>query len=51
MSAALYDEIDRLRAEIEQWKKVYALRGQALARPCINCGHVPAIIKAAASNE
>ena len=44
-------DYDALRAEIEQWKKVYALRGQALARPCINCGHVPAIIKCAAAPE
>lgn len=35
--------------DIAQWKKVYDLRGRALQRPCINCGHVPLVIHADAA--
>ena len=43
----LVREREALKEEIAQWKKCYDLRGKALARPCIACGHVPAIIRAA----
>ena len=45
---ALRATVARKEAEIAQWKKVYELRGQALARPCINCGHVPFVIRSLA---
>lgn len=32
--------------EIETYKRLYEERGNALARPCIECGHVPAAIRA-----
>lgn len=32
-------EIIRLRAEVETFKRLYNLRGQALARPCLRCGY------------
>lgn len=37
--------------DIEQWKKVYDLRGRALQRPCINCGYVPQVIRPADSAD
>ena len=37
--------IAALEAEVANWKRLYDRRGLALARPCIACGHVPAVIK------
>ncbi len=37
-------EIARLRAEVETYKRLYKLRGQALRRPCLQCGYEPARI-------
>ncbi len=34
--------------ELETYKRLYELRGKALERPCSNCGHQPAKIKAMA---
>ena len=49
-------EADRMRARLAaaerdnaQWKKAYDLRGRALQRPCISCGHVPLTIHADAA--
>ena len=56
-----YQAITALRAAIEQaqepeteletYKRLYELRGKALERPCSNCGHQPAKIKAMAQPE
>lgn len=37
--------------ELETYKRLYELRGKALERPCSNCGHQPAKIKAMAQPE
>lgn len=34
-------EIVGLRAELETYKRLYKLRGQALMRPCLHCGYEP----------
>ena len=38
-------ELAQARAELEQWKRRYVARGEALARPCIACGYAPRTIK------
>ena len=40
-------ELRRLHAELETYKRLYEQRGKALARPCIACGHAPAVIHTA----
>ena len=37
----LINEITRLRAELEAYKRLYNLRGKALMRPCLQCGYQP----------
>jgi hypothetical protein len=44
LTAAL-TRIRELEADNANWKRLYERRGLALARPCIACGHVPAVIK------
>lgn len=34
------------REEAATYRRLYEERGKALARPCINCGHQPAAIRA-----
>lgn len=46
---ALLARLAEAEQDIEQWKKVYDLRGRALQRPCINCGYVPQVIRPADS--
>ena len=46
---ALQARLAEAERDIAQWKKVYDLRGRALQRPCINCGHVPLVIHADAA--
>ncbi len=43
---ALAARLAEAERDIEQWKKVYDLRGRALQRPCTNCGYVPKEIRA-----
>ena len=40
-----------LETDVADWKRLYDRRGLALARPCIACGHVPAVIKPASQSE
>ena len=60
IQARMQEEIDELRdaleraqpeTELETYKRLYELRGEALKRPCINCGHQPAKIKTMAQPE
>ncbi len=37
----LIAEVERLRQDIESYKKVHKIRGQALFHPCLNCGYQP----------
>lgn len=48
---ALAARLAEAEQDIEQWKKVYDLRGRALQRPCINCGYVPQVIRPADSAD
>ena len=34
-------EIERLKAELAEARRLYDLRGQALRRPCLQCGYEP----------
>jgi hypothetical protein len=43
----LAQDVRELRAKNEEYKRLYDLRGQALQRPCVQCGHVPLTIRAA----
>ena len=45
---AAIKEAQHSETEAELYKRLYELRGKALERPCINCGHQPAKIKAMA---
>lgn len=44
---ALLAQVKRMQAEVETYKRLYEQRGVALARPCIACGHEPAVVRAA----
>ena len=37
---ALRDEVARLTKVLVQYKNLWALRGEALKRPCLSCGYV-----------
>ena len=50
-AVALKARLAEAEQDIEQWKKVYDLRGRALQRPCINCGYVPQVIRPADSAD
>ena len=45
-NATLKEQLAEAERNITQWKKVYGLRGRALMRPCVSCGHVPLVINA-----
>ena len=48
---ALRERLAQPEIELETYKRLYELRGKALERPCINCGHQPAKIKTMAQPE
>ena len=45
---AAIEQAQEPETELETYKRLYELRGKALERPCSNCGHQPAKIKAMA---
>jgi hypothetical protein len=40
-----FKDLQRVENERDQYKKLWELRGQALARPCISCGYVQEEVK------